>query len=184
VAAHDLPDFDPRVLERSAEAAYRRANAIFTGCVAGGVVLGAMFGATPLTPIGAHWPIPQAFGFATMLLGALLGGVIGYVVGDTRSALCRLQGQTALAQVESAKHARAMADAMREIHEMYGRLRELATVAPAVLQPQAQPAPVPAPAAAPEPASEPSPFNLPSLPALRVASAGAPDVKPPPLSPT
>jgi len=184
VAAHDLPDFDPRVLERSAEAAYRRANAIFTGCVAGGVVLGAMFGATPLTPIGAHWPIPQAFGFATMLLGALLGGVIGYVVGDTRSALCRLQGQTALAQVESAKHARAMADAMREIHEMHGQLRELATVAPAVLQPQAQPAPVPAPAAAPEPASEPSPFNLPSLPALRVASAGAPDVKPPPLSPT
>jgi hypothetical protein len=183
VAAHDLPDFDPRVLERSAEAAYRRANAIFTGCVAGGVVLGAMFGATPLTPIGAHWPIPQAFGFATMLLGALLGGVIGYVVGDTRSALCRLQGQTALAQVESAKHARAMADAMREIHEMHGQLRELATVAPAVLQPQAQP--VPAPEPAPQPvAPEPSPFNLPSLPALRVASAGAPDVKPPPLSPS
>jgi len=182
VAAHDLPDFDPRVLERSAEAAYRRANAIFTGCVAGGVVLGAMFGATPLTPIGEHWPIPQAFGFATMLLGALLGGVIGYVVGDTRSALCRLQGQTALAQVESAKHARAMADAMREIHEMHGRLRELATVAPAVLQPQAQPVPVPE--RAPDPAPEPSPFNLPSLPALRVASAGAPDVKPPPLSPS
>lgn len=183
MAALDLPDFDPRVLERSAEAAYRRANAIFTGCVAGGVVLGAMFGATPLTPIGAHWPIPQAFGFATMLLGALLGGVIGYVVGDTRSALCRLQGQTALAQVESAKHARAMADAMREIHEMHGQLRELATVAPAVLQPQAQPAPAPEPAPQ-HVAPEPSPFNLPSLPALRVASAGAPDVKPPPLSPS
>jgi len=182
VAAHDLPDFDPRVLERSAEAAYRRANAIFTGCVAGGVVLGAMFGATPLTPIGEHWPIPQAFGFATMLLGALLGGVIGYVVGDTRSALCRLQGQTALAQVESAKHARAMAEAMREIHEMHGQLRELVTVAPAVLQQQAQP--LPAPERAPDPAPEPSPFNLPSLPALRVASAGAPDVKPPPLSPS
>ena len=140
-----------------------------------------MFGATPLTPIGEHWPIPQAFGFATMLLGALLGGVIGYVVGDTRSALCRLQGQTALAQVESAKHARAMTEAMREIHEMHGRLRELATVAPAVLQPQAQP--VPLPERAPDPAPEPSPFNLPSLPALHVASAGAPDVKPPPLSP-
>jgi hypothetical protein len=182
VAAHDLPDFDPRVLERSAEAAYRRANAIFTGCVAGGVVLGSMFGATPLTPIGEHWPIPQAFGFATMLLGALLGGVIGYVVGDTRSALCRLQGQTALAQVESAKHARAMAEAMREIHEMHGQLRELATVAPAVLQQQAQPVPVPE--LVPDPAPEPSPFNLPTVPALRVASAGASDVKPPPLSPS
>src|SRR5262245_51644376 len=176
VAAHDLPDFDPRVLERSAEAAYRKANAIFTGCVAGGVVVGAMFGATPLTPIGSHWPIPQAFGFATMLLGALLGGVVGYVVGDTRSALCRLQGQTALAQVEGAKHARAMADAMREIHEIHEQVRELAAApaAPAVAQPVPQPAP--------EPAPEPSPFNLPSLPPLRVASGGAPDIKPPPVS--
>ena len=179
MAAHDLPNFDPRVLERSAEAAYRKANAIFTGCVAGGVVLGALFGATPLTPIGAHWPIPQAFGFATMLLGAVLGGVIGYVVGDTRSALCRLQGQTALAQVESAKHARAMAEAMREIHEMHEQLRNLAIAAP-VAPPPAQPEPVPEPALE----AESSPFNLPSLPALRVATGGAHQVKPPPLSPS
>jgi hypothetical protein len=170
VAAHDLPNFDPRVIERFAESAYRKANAIFTGCVAGGVVLGAMFGATPLTPLGAHWPIPPAFGFATTLLGAVVGGVIGYVVGDTRSALCRLQGQTALAQVESAKHARAMADAMREIHEIHEQIRELAL-------PAATPAPEP------EPVPEPSPFNLPSLPALRVAARGQ-QVKPPPLSPS
>jgi hypothetical protein len=177
VAAHDLPDFDPRVLERSAEAAYRKASAIFTGCVAGGVVLGAMFGATPLTPIGAHWPIPQAFGFATTLLGALLGGVVGYVVGDTRSALCRLQGQTALAQLESARHASAMADAMREIHEIHEQIRELAVAVPATPAP-AEPQPAPQPA----PPPESSPFNLPSLPALRVAAGGAPDVKPPPVS--
>jgi hypothetical protein len=180
VAAHDLPDFDPRVLERSAEAAYRKASAIFTGCVVGGVVLGAMFGATPLTPIGSHWPIPQAFGFATMLLGALLGGIVGYVVGDTRSALCRLQGQTALAQVESAKHARAMSEAMREIHEIHEQIRDLALApAPAeVVQRVAAPAPEPTPELVPEP----SPFNLPSLPALRVATGGAPEIKPPPLS--
>ena len=159
MAAHDLPDFDPRVIERFAEGAYRRANAIFTGCVAGGVVLGAIFGATPLTPLGESWPIPQAFGFATMLAGTLIGGVIGYVVGDTRSALCRLQGQTALAQVESAKNARAMADAMREIHEIHEQIKDFAV-------------PAPAPVAEPEPAAEPSPFNLPSLPALRVASGG------------
>ncbi len=167
MAAHDLPNFDPRVIERFAETAYRKANAIFTGCVAGGVTLGAIFGATPLTPIGAHWPIPQAFGFATMLLGAVVGGVIGYVVGDTRAALCRLQGQTALAQIEGAKHARAMADAMREIHEIHEQMRDLAR---------------PGPAPQPEPVPEPSPFNLPSLPALRVA-AGGQQVKPPPLSP-
>src|SRR5438876_11375324 len=171
VAAHDLPNFDPRVIERFAESAYRRANAIFTGCVAGGVVLGAIFGATPLTPLGAGWPIPQAFGFATMLAGAVAGGVIGYVVGDTRSALCRLQGQTALAQVEGAKHARAMADAMREIHEIHEHLRSLAIAPPA-----------PEPAPGPEPVSEPSPFNLPSLPPLRVATGGQ-QLKPPPVTP-
>jgi hypothetical protein len=171
VAAPDLPSFDPRVIERFAESAYRKANAIFTGCVAGGVVLGAIFGATPLTPLGAGWPIPQAFGFATMLVGALVGGIIGYVVGDTRSALCRLQGQTALAQVESAKHARAMAEAMREIHEIHGQLRDL--VQPAAPQPDPVPAPAP----------EPSPFSLPSLPALRVA-AGGEQLKPPPVTPS
>ena len=170
MAAQDLPDFDPRVIERFAESAYRRANAIFTGCVAGGVVLGAIFGATPLTPLGAGWPIPQAFGFATMLVGALVGGMVGYVVGDTRSALCRLQGQTALAQVESAKHARAMADAMREIHEIHEQLREIALPA------------VPEPAPEPVPAPGPSPFNLPSLPALRVATGG-PQITPPPVTP-
>jgi len=169
VAAYDLPNFDPRVIERFAESAYRRANAIFTGCVAGGVVLGAIFGATPLTPLGAGWPIPQAFGFAAMLVGALVGGVIGYVVGDTRSALCRLQGQTALAQVEGAKHARAMADAMREIHEIHEQLHGLVTA-------------VPAAAPEPQPVPEPSPFNLPSLPALRVASGGQ-QLKPPPVTP-
>lgn len=179
MAAHDLPNFDPRVLERSAEAAYRKANAIFTGCVAGGVVLGAMFGATPLTPIGSHWPIPQAFGFATMLLGAFLGGVVGYVVGDTRSALCRLQGQTALAQVESAKHARAMAEAMQEIHEIHQQIRDLALPAPAPAAPVAPVEQQPEP----EPEPEQSPFNLPSLPALRVAAGGAPQVKPPPVTP-
>jgi hypothetical protein len=98
----------------------------------------------------------------------LVGGVIGYVVGDTRAALCRLQGQTALAQVESAKHARAMADAMREIHEIHEQMRELA---------------VPSPAPEPAPAAEPSPFTVPSVPALRVATSGAPELKPPPLSP-
>ena len=181
MAAQDLPNFDPRVIERFAEGAYRRANAIFTGCVAGGVVLGAIFGATPLTPLGAGWPIPQAFGFATMLLGAVVGGVIGYVVGDTRSALCRLQGQTALAQVEGAKHARAMADAMREIHEIHQQIRGLAHAAPAV--PESPPARR-AQSSPPEPAPEQSPFNLPALPALRVAAGQSPQVKPPPVTPS
>src|SRR5919108_1995376 len=165
VAAPDLPEFDPRVIERFVESAYRRANAIFVGCVTAGVMLGAAFGATPLTPLGAGWPIPAAFGFATMLLGAFLGAVIGYVVGDTRSALCRLQGQTALAQVESAKNARAMVDAMQEIHEIHERIRELAAPHP------------PQPITEPEPVAPPPP----PLPFLRVAGEERP-IEPPPVT--
>jgi hypothetical protein len=66
-----------------------------------------------------------------------------------------------------------MADAMREIHEIHQQLRGLATpapVAPAPRQPEA------------EGPAEPPPFNLPSVPALRVATGGLPDVKPPPVS--
>jgi hypothetical protein len=166
VAAPDLPDFDPRIIERFVESAYRRANAIFVGSVTAGVALGAAFGATPLTPLGSGWPIPAAFGFATMLFGAFVGGIIGYVVGDTRSQLCRLQGQTALAQVESAKHARAMLDAMQEIHEIHEQIRELAAPAP--------------PAAAP--AEEPPLPPVTPFPPLRAAS-GSPHVQPPPLTP-
>ena len=166
VAAPDLPEFDPRIIERFVESAYRRANAIFIGSVTAGVALGAAFGATPLTPLGAGWPIPPAFGFATMLFGAFVGGIIGYVVGDTRSALCRLQGQTALAQVESAKNARAMVEALHEIHEIHEQLRELAAPPPP----------------APEPAAEPPLPPVAPFPPLRAASGGA-QVQPPPLSP-
>jgi hypothetical protein len=167
VAAPDLPDFDPRVIERFVESAYRKANAIFVGSVTAGVVVGAAFGATPLTSIGADWPIPQAFGFATMLLGAFVGGVVGYVVGDTRAALCRLHGQTALAQVESAKNARVMVEAMEEIHALHEQMRRLA--APAV-------------AAPPEPEVQPPASPLAPVAPLRVASAGPP-LQPPPVTP-
>src|SRR5256885_85424 len=97
-----------------------------------GTIIATMLAAAPGGRIGAACPIPRAFGFATMLRGALLGGGVGYVVGDTRSALCRLQGQTALAQLEGAKHARGMADAMREIHEIHQQIRGLAHATPAV----------------------------------------------------
>jgi hypothetical protein len=169
VAAHDLPDFDPRIIERFVESAYRRANAIFVGSVTAGVALGAAFGATPLTPLGAGWPIPPAFGFATLLLGALVGGVIGYVVGDTRSALSRLHGQTALAQIEGAKNAQAVTEALQEIHQIHEQLRRLAA------SPVAPPAPVEEREPAPSPAPAP-------LAVLRVA--GAPEhIQPPPVTP-
>ena len=76
MAPHDLPVFDPGIIERYVENTYRKANAVFLGSVVAGVMFGAAFGATPLTSLGANWPIPRMFGFATMIVGAIVGGVI------------------------------------------------------------------------------------------------------------
>src|SRR5919201_3356057 len=73
MAPPDLPAFDPGIIERYVENTYRKANAVFLGSVVAGVMIGAAFGATPLTSLGANWPIPRAFRLATMLAGALVG---------------------------------------------------------------------------------------------------------------
>ena len=59
-----------------------------------------IFGAVPLTPLASVWPIPAIFGFATILLGALAGVLVGYVVGEGRAFRLRVQAQTALFQVD------------------------------------------------------------------------------------
>jgi hypothetical protein len=172
-AAHDLPDFDPRIIERYVETTYRKATAIFIGSVTAGVMIGAAFGATPLTSLGSSWPIPKIFGFATMLSGAFIGGLIGYIVGDTRSFMCRLQGQTALAQVETAINSRRALEQLEAIEAVTRRLRTAPPrpAAPVEVKASSRPAvqPVEPPVAVP-------------VPQLRVA--GSQDVPPPPLSPT
>jgi hypothetical protein len=170
-AAHGLPEFDPRIIERYVDTTYRKATAIFAGSVTAGVMIGAAFGATPLTSLGSSWPIPKIFGFATMLAGALIGGLIGYIVGDTRSFLCRLQGQIALAQVETAMNSRVALEKLEAIEAVTRRLR---TAAPATKQPT--------PASGEpklEAVADPEPLPVPQL---RVA--GTEPVPPPPLSPS
>jgi hypothetical protein len=205
MAAHDLPAFDPAIIERHVENTYRKATAVFLGSVVAGVMIGAVFGAMPLTSLGESWPIPRMFGFATMLVGAIVGGVIGYLIGDTRAFLARLQGQTALAQIEAAKDARLALEAIHQIQALATRRAAAAPQAqpaPAPAQPQlqAQPAPpsqpraepappqpvaAPAPLAPvppPTPASEPVEPLLPP-PALVIAAAPTADTAPPATPP-
>jgi hypothetical protein len=176
---HDLPEFDARIVERYVETTYRKATAIFIGSVTAGVMIGAAFGATPLTALGSAWPIPKIFGVATMLAGAFIGGLIGYIVGDTRSFLCRLQGQIALAQVETAVNSRIALQKLEAIESVTRRLRS----APA-RQPAAPVAARPKPLeAAPDVDEETSETQSTSaVPHLRVAGSEA--VPPPPLSPS
>jgi hypothetical protein len=100
-------DYDPQVIEKFAASLYGKAMSAQKGSVAVGVLLGAVFGGIPLTSLGASWPIPHSFGFATLLAGAIVGGVIGFVIGDARSFGYKLQAQAALCQVEIQRNTQA-----------------------------------------------------------------------------
>jgi hypothetical protein len=107
------PVYDPKVIEQFAEKLYRKASSFVAGSVVIGASLGAAFGAVPLTSLGEAWPIPSYLGLATLLLGGLLGAVIGYVIGDTRSFGYRLQAQSALCQLQSERNTAVVARAAR-----------------------------------------------------------------------
>ena len=165
MAAADLPQFDPRIIEHYVERTYRKATAIMLGSALAGVMIGAVFGALPLTSLGAGWPIPRMFGFATMLIGAFVGGVIGYTIGDTRAFVCRLQGQIALAQVSAAKNAAAALTAVRQMQALAAQRATTPAPEPAAPVPAPLPAPVPVTPPAPEPLA-PAPVPVPTVAAV------------------
>ena len=94
------PQFDPNIIERYADQLYRKADSLRIGSAVIGAVLGIVFGAVPLSPLGKYLPVPTTFGLATVLLGALCGGFIGYVVGEGRAFRTRLQAQMVLFQLQ------------------------------------------------------------------------------------
>ena len=138
ILVYGAPDYDPQIIEQFAAKLYGKASAFLVGSVSAGVMLGAGFGAVPLTSLGEHWPVPGFLGFATMLLGALLGGLVGYVVGDTRAFGYRLQAQSALCQLEVERNTAETAALLSKAMERKP-------------QPAPKPAPAPARAAAPAP---------------------------------
>jgi hypothetical protein len=157
-----LQDYDPTVIEVAARRLYEKATASLFVSIVAGASLGAAFGAVPLTPLGEAWPIPSTFGPATMLLGALAGAAIGYVVGDNRAFRHRLQAQAMLTDLQRELNTAATVDALRQIVNQltteFGPSREReaqASVAsiPETVLPAPAPAPAPAPVAAPAPAA-------------------------------
>ena len=157
--------YDPKIIERFADQLLRKADTVRVGCAVGGGIFGVFVGAVPLTPLRSVWGVPAGFGVATIIVGALLGILIGYVIGEGRAFRYRVQAQSAIFQLEIE---RRVSDAVTEA---------VASVAtqPAPPAPVAEPAPVvqPAPVADPAPVAEPAP----------VADAPEPPVSPPPLSP-
>ena len=161
-----LPAYDPKIIEQYANKLYRKASSFVAGSIVIGASLGAAFGAVPLTSLGASWPIPSYLGFATLLLGGLLGALIGYVIGDTRSFGYRLQAQSALCQLQSERNTALVARAVSaRASAPAARRAEPSPQAPAAPTGAAQ-----ANAAAPEeqPAAPPQPPLSPPVSAAHV----------------
>ena len=108
------PPYDPEVIERFAARLDTRARALVRGASLAGAGAGALVGAVPLSPLGKVWPIPAVFGVATLLTGALVGALIGFVVGSGRAELHRLHAQTVLCQLHAQRATLAIWKLLRD----------------------------------------------------------------------
>ena len=183
--------YDPKIIERFAEQLLRKADNVRVGCAVGGGVFGVFVGAVPLTPLKSVWGLPAGFGVATIIVGALVGILIGWVIGEGRAFRYRVQAQSAIFQLEIERRVTsAVADAVATAtaHAASTVLEEPPTL-PSV--PPLSPAPPLAEEPAEEPAKPPSlpplsPVNEPARPAeplLRPPGGPLPPVSPPPDEP-
>jgi hypothetical protein len=159
--------YDSRVIERFAEQLLAKADSVRVGAAVTGGILGVLFGSVPLTPLETVWPIPARFGVATIMVGALIGVLIGWIVGEGRAFRYRAQAQMALFQLEIERKVEA---AVMAASKASARAPGAAEAAPAAVAPPVEPAPELPPVQLPPPLS----------PLLR-----QPDAEPelPPLSP-
>jgi len=185
--------YDPKIIERFADQLLRKADTVRVGCAVGGGIFGVFVGAVPLTPLRSVWGVPAGFGVATIIVGALLGILIGYVIGEGRAFRYRVQAQSAIFQLEIE---RRVSDAVTEaVASVAARPASPAPVAEQA--PVVEAAPVPEPTPVAEPAQQP-PVSPPPLspvaepprpvePLLRPPGSALPPVSPrldePPLSP-
>jgi hypothetical protein len=156
-----VPSYEPEVIELFAAQLERRARAVRRGFTAGGLALGALFGSFPLTSYGSAWPIPHILGFTTLIVGAGIGALIGWVVGEGRAAMYRLHAQTTLCQL----HAQRTTLAIWRLLQERPSTNQVEAITKALeLEPE------------PEPEVEPEPILAPAArlaapPALRPTSA-------------
>lgn len=92
--------YDPKIIERFADQLERKADTVRVGCAVVGGIFGTFVGAVPLTPLKSVWGVPAGFGVVTIIVGALLGVLVGYVIGEGRSFRYRVQAQSAIFQLE------------------------------------------------------------------------------------
>ena len=167
--------YDPKIIERFADQLLRKADTVRVGCAVGGGIFGVFVGAVPMTPLKSVWGIPAGFGVATIIVGALLGVLVGYVIGEGRAFRYRVQAQSAIFQLQIEQRvASAVAEAVKE--------SKPTPAEPAVESPPTSPAPPPPPA---PPVAETPPVTM-VEPAPAPAPPAAPLLRPPgvPAPPT
>jgi hypothetical protein len=163
--------YDPRVIERFAEQLLRKADSVRVGSAVAGGILGVVFGGVPVTPLAPVWPIPSRFGVATMLIGALAGILVGWVVGEGRAFRFRVQAQMALFQL----------DIERKVDASLHAAAAAAAPAPvAAAPPPALETPAPVAVALPPVAVAPPPVAV--APAASAVAPAPASVAPPPAS--
>jgi predicted lipid-binding transport protein (Tim44 family) len=177
-----VPPYDPEVIEQFAAQLERRAVSVKRGFTIFGAALGAVFGSVPLTPLHVAWPVPQVFGFATLLGGIGIGALIGWVVGEGRAALHRLHAQTTLCQLHAQRTSLAIWRLLEQKRaEAPAPVPTPEPVAAAPTPAPVAPAPV-APAPAPAPVLEPVPVSAPVTQVVPVAPLAAPAPEPVPVA--
>jgi hypothetical protein len=187
--------YDPKIIERFADQLLRKADTVRVGCAVGGGIFGVFVGAVPLTPLKSVWGLPAGFGVATIIVGALVGILIGWVIGEGRAFRYRVQAQSAIFQLEIERRVTsAVAEAVAT-----ATAQATSAVIEEPQKPPSLPPLSPAPPVSDEPAEEPpEPPSLPPLspvvesprptePMLRPPGAPLPPLSPspeePPLSP-
>lgn len=174
--------YDPKIIERFADQLLRKADTVRVGCAVGGGIFGVFVGAVPLTPLRSVWGVPASFGVATIIVGALLGILIGYVVGEGRAFRYRVQAQSAIFQLEIER--RVSAAVTEAVASVAARSVSPAPVAEPAPEPEPEPAPPPVSPPPLSPVAEPGPA---AEPLLRPPEPLLPPVSPrpeePPLSP-
>jgi hypothetical protein len=174
--------YDPKIIERFADQLLRKADTVRVGFAVGGGIFGVFVGAVPLTPLKSVWGVPAGFGVATIIVGALLGVLVGYVIGEGRAFRYRVQAQSAIFQLEierrvSSAVAEAVASAAAQIPQPAPAMPDLA---PPTSEPtHATPEPAPA-ARQPAPPAEPAQPALPPLSPVVVQPAPKPEPEPMP----
>ena len=207
-----MPPYDPDVIERFAARLERRAVAVRRGMTITGAAFGALVGSVPLTPLHVAWPVPQLFGFATLIGGLAVGALIGYAVGDGRAEIHRLHAQTTLCSLHAQRTSLAIWRLLEQKDDAPAAAPAPPVAVPAPAPVAAAPAPPPAPEPLPEPEFEPEPApefppeplplvangnahaarapvreamrlaSVPTSPQLRPAGVSAPPLQPPPLT--